>query len=342
MVSDQLSVVSTEEISVDERCERSEQQKDLSLFTDLKNDLLKLAKCPFRNNLVGKLQNIPVNDQRDNAVSSLRCLNRFYNFSSQTFATAVQYLDFVLSRVKVQNKYLSCLAAACYYISTKIHEEPEDIPSASELSQIHRQIWKASDLKRMELVVLEKLSWKLWPVTCPTVLEHICNLLHMMDPSLPENMLSEMLYKFEVCINYTDCVVYSVPTLALCLVQLYLKQMSRLSPVVSQHLLKLHEICDISDSELYECYQTVTKILDNYTNKPSSHPSCLPLPKPQPRLCLVTKPSMYGDTDLPTIYENPITTIHVSSDSDDSPVIRKTYDSWSYCILPGRCSITAK
>lgn len=319
------------------------ENEDATLFTDLKNNLMKLGKCPFSNNLTGKLQNVSANDQRDSAVSSLRCLNHFYNFSSQTFATAVHYLDLFLSKVKVQNKYLSCLAAVCHYIATKIHEEPEVTPSATELAHIHRQMWKASDLKRMELVVLGKLSWKLWPVTCPTILKSICDILIIVDPSLPETMLDELLHKFEICINYSDCIVFSVPTFALCLVQLYLKQFSCLCSAVSQYLLKLHEVCDISDSELYECYQTVTRLLHTYESNPGSHPTSLPLPKPQPRLCLVTKPSTYGDTDLPTIYENPITTIYVTSDSEDSTVVvKKGFDRWSSCVLPGRCSVTAE
>lgn len=88
-------------------------------------------------------------------------------------------------------------------------------PSATELAHIHRQMWKASDLKRMELVVLGKLSWKLWPVTCPTILKSICDILNIVDPSLPETMIDDLLLKFEICINYSDCVVYSVSLLLL-------------------------------------------------------------------------------------------------------------------------------
>lgn len=97
-------------------------------------------------------------------------------------------------------------------------------PSATELAHIHRQMWKASDLKRMELVVLGKLSWKLWPVTCPTILKSICDILNIVDPSLPETMIDELLHKFEICINYSDCVVYSVSLLLLLLSNFYLFQ----------------------------------------------------------------------------------------------------------------------
>ena len=71
-------------------------------------------------------------------------------------------------------------------------------------------MWKSSDLKRMELVVLEKLSWKLWPVTCPTILKHVCDILNKIDASLPDTLLDDLLQRFEVCINYNDILVYGV------------------------------------------------------------------------------------------------------------------------------------
>lgn len=34
-------------------------------------------------------------------------------------------ITIIFDSFQVQNKYLSCLVAACHYISTKINEEPE-------------------------------------------------------------------------------------------------------------------------------------------------------------------------------------------------------------------------
>ena len=62
---------------------------------------------------------------RDSAVSSIRVMQRFYNFGADTFASAVAYMDMFLSKVKVKRRYLSCISAACFYLSAKMNEESE-------------------------------------------------------------------------------------------------------------------------------------------------------------------------------------------------------------------------
>lgn len=61
----------------------------------------------------------------------------------------------------------------------------------------------------------------------------------------------------------------------------------------------------MSDAEFYECQAAVGQVLDNYKNSPKTHPRCLPTPKPFLRPNLVSRPSLYGDSELPAIEENP-------------------------------------
>lgn len=49
----------------------------------------------------------------------------------------------------------------------------------------------------------------------------------------------------------------------------------------------------------------VSKVLSSYENHPKHHPPCLPTPKPFPRPNLISRPSLYGDSELPAIEENP-------------------------------------
>lgn len=67
----------------------------------------------------------------------------------------------------------------------------------------------------------------------------------------------------------------------------------------------------VKDSEIFECHSNITCILSNFTNRPESHPSCLPIPKPQPRRSIVSRPSYYGDSDLPTIEEEESVTVSI-------------------------------
>lgn len=68
----------------------------------------------------------------------------------------------------------------------------------------------------------------------------------------------------------------------------------------------------VSDAEFYECQAAVGQVLDNYKNSPKTHPRCLPTPKPFLRPNLVSRPSLYGDSELPAIEENPSLEVAVS------------------------------
>lgn len=68
----------------------------------------------------------------------------------------------------------------------------------------------------------------------------------------------------------------------------------------------------MSDAEFYECQAAVGQVLDNYKNSPNTHPRCLPTPKPFLRPNLVSRPSLYGDSELPAIEEKPSLEVVVS------------------------------
>lgn len=283
--------------------------------------------------------------QRDRAVSTIRCLTHFYTCTSVTYATAVSCLDRFLARVKVQPKYYSCVATACFYLSIKFLDEDENAPSATQLSNLMQHAWKSSDLKRMEMVILQKLDWNLWVETCPSLLKNLCDIIQNFTTS---PMLDQLIQKFETCINYSSCAIYSTATLALALIHHSLKESNLMNDAVRQCVLDLHNICQVSDAEFYECQAAVGQVLDNYKNSPKTHPRCLPTPKPFLRPNLVSRPSLYGDSELPAIEEKPSLEVVVSETESD--ILIKYVDqkyvyggqSWSRCILPQKsatCSL---
>lgn len=325
-----------------------------------KDSTVKTRLGPSKEHLLEKLREIvkqfpapkldnSISAQRDKAVSTIRCLTHFYNCNSSTYATAVSCLDRFLAKVKVQPKYYSCLATACFYLSSKFHEENEDVPSATELSNLMQHAWKSSDLKRMETVVLQKLDWKLWVQTCPSLLKTLCDIICTTTKVLDHQFLSQLVQKFEICINYSSCAIYSTACLALSLLQHGLKEKELLDNAMNQCLFNLHNVCQVSDAELYECHDAVSQVLDNYRNSPKSHPSCLPMPKPFLRPNLVSRPSLYGDSELPAIEEDPSVNLLVSETESENEEIRVSNQkfvfgghSWSTCILPQKsatCSL---
>ena len=66
-----------------------------------------------------------------------------------------------------------------------------------------------------------------------------------------------------------------------------------------------------------ESLNTVSGIVENYENEAKDHPPCLFSPKPQPRLKLVSRPSYYGATGLPTISELDLDMTGLGLESDE-------------------------
>jgi len=101
---------------------------------------------------------------RNEAVHNLRFMhNAFFTLSAETFCKAVNLIDRFIVKVKVKPKYVSCVAAAAYYVAAKLSETTSDIdlPCPDALVQISRCGGSAADLIRMEEILMSKLGGNL-------------------------------------------------------------------------------------------------------------------------------------------------------------------------------------
>ncbi|KAL3880771.1 hypothetical protein ACJMK2_032986 [Sinanodonta woodiana] len=275
------------------------------------HQLREMAEREFEDHIFPKLplcdessESVCLND-RDSAVTSLRCLQMFYRFGADTFATAVHILDRFLSRIKVKRKYLSCVTAATYFLSAKFHEDSETTPKATELSHLHQLVWKSSDLKRMELIILEKLGWDLWSRTTPlSFLRIIFSILQLLDiPGLVKGLFETVTKLLEICLNHTICAHFRPCTLAVCALRYYIKHYGPASIIINFLLLDVQNICQIADSEMLDCYCAVSKQLLDYDSQVLSSPPSLPVrKKPMFKFGHRSRLSFY-ENSLPTIQE---------------------------------------
>ncbi|CAH8562389.1 unnamed protein product [Schistosoma intercalatum] len=83
----------------------------------------------------------------------------YYSLSSIIFCKAVCLMDLLVARVKVKPKYAMCVAAACYYITSKFERSSEHVsPTPESLVTLSRCGGTAADLTRMVEIILTKLG----------------------------------------------------------------------------------------------------------------------------------------------------------------------------------------
>lgn len=74
------------------------------------------------------------------------------------------------SYFQVKPKHLSCIGVCCFQLAARVIEEECDIPSAHEIIRISQCKCTASDLRRMETIIAEKLHFEFRATTALTFL----------------------------------------------------------------------------------------------------------------------------------------------------------------------------
>jgi len=112
------------------------------------------------------------------AVAWMRQVNNQTGYQCDTFALSVHILDTFIGLMKIHGKYLKCAAASSIYIASKILEEKESVQALETFLQMNRSKFTASDIVRMERIILDKIGWELLArPTSATFLEIYFNLL---------------------------------------------------------------------------------------------------------------------------------------------------------------------
>ncbi|TKY57857.1 Cyclin-D3-1 protein [Spatholobus suberectus] len=145
------------------------------LFWD-HEELSSLLTKEHHNELSNCLQNNPgLALSRGEAVEWLLKVNARYSFSTLTAVLSVNYLDRFLFSFRFQNEkpWLTQLAAvACLSLAAKVEETHVPLYVDLQLEE-SRYLFEAKTVKRMEILVLSTLGWKMNPVTPLSFLDYI-------------------------------------------------------------------------------------------------------------------------------------------------------------------------
>ncbi|XP_052793624.1 cyclin-I-like [Mya arenaria] len=203
---------------------------------------------------------------RDEVIGWLLGLNKRFHFTPETVALSIALTDRFLNLVKVRPKYLQCVAISCFYIAAKTLEEDEVLPSAVELVKASQCSCAVSDILRMEMIILDKLSWTVKTVTqidflhiihsllmCyyPQLLESVVN----MTPSRHMSILSRNLF---YCVANHKMAAFRPITLTLAVISLELEQ---ITPSWLSILYTVQKMAEVDVDTMIRCREIAAQIL---------------------------------------------------------------------------------
>ncbi|XP_019741081.1 cyclin-G2-like isoform X1 [Hippocampus comes] len=108
---------------------------------------------------------------RDARVEELWGLTSFFGYSTQTFVRAVNLFDRYLTLTKAQPKNVPRVSVCCLHLAAGATEAAKDVAPSQELIRISHTKFTASDLRRTETVVAQKLRPESPTVTAFTFLQ---------------------------------------------------------------------------------------------------------------------------------------------------------------------------
>ncbi|XP_020035168.1 cyclin-I isoform X2 [Castor canadensis] len=200
--------------------------------------------------------------QRDEVIQWLAKLKYQFNLYPETFALASSLLDRFLATVKAHPKYLSCIAISCFFLAAKTVEEDEKIPALKVLARDSFCGCSASEILRMERIILDKLNWDLHTAT-PLDFLHIFHaivvstrpqLLFSLPKLSPSQHLAVLTKQLLYCMACSQFLQFKGSMLALAMVSL---EMEKLIPDWLPLTIELLQKAQMDSSQLIHCRELV-------------------------------------------------------------------------------------
>ncbi|VDI39427.1 Hypothetical predicted protein [Mytilus galloprovincialis] len=239
-------------------------------------------------------------NQRDEAVRWMLFLNRRFGFTPETFGLSVSLLDRFHCLVKVRPKYLHCVAISCLYIAAKTLEEEEVIPSTVDLVKISQCSCSVAEILRMELAILNKLSWNSKFVTAVDFLHIIHGLLMNYFPQLlkglsdmtPSRHLGLLMRRLFCCYSDHRLMTFRPVTLAMTVICLELEQMT---PNWLSMVIMVQQMAKIDNEDFIQCREESGRFLTSNKLLPTGYK--FSAQKLLPKKSIKRKASILDDED---------------------------------------------
>jgi hypothetical protein len=289
--------------------------------------------------------------QRDAIVANLRLLNIFLNYRHDTFAHSVQLLDSVLSRVQVHQKFLSSIATCCLSIAAKANEPTSSRPpaaSAYELLSLGQPGGTLANLLYTEQIIAELLGIEMLAMSSATTPLVFLRLFHEIlatgcgDRWREKLNLTTIINNIEVLECQFEFTRFRADVLALALLGYHIQELVVVDGddiLTSSNMLvtiaELQYYCQISNAELAECRELVSRYLIQYGQQPTKLPRLRLSWSISRRTLHKMKPSTRAAQDLEPIMEDDVIgqtcRYHRRDDDEDSSPFDSELDNHVDC-----------
>ncbi|RUS75628.1 hypothetical protein EGW08_016621 [Elysia chlorotica] len=204
--------------------------------------------------------------QRDEAATWLTHLAAQFRFLPETCGLAVLLMDRVLLLVKVQAKYLQCVAVTCLFLAAKSLEEDENIPPTPDFVRKSRCGCSFSEISRMEMVILSKLDWNIRMPSAvdflhtihAVVVLHYPHLLSSLSDTSPSEHLTVVMRRLIRCLTWHGVLQFRPSTVALALISLELEQ---ITPGWLRLVHVLQRMTNVGSEQLMLCREEIAGFL---------------------------------------------------------------------------------
>lgn len=221
-----------------------------------------LKFAPSLSHLLASGEDYVTASQRDQSLLHLLKLSLHFGFEPETFSLAVNYTDRFLGRLKVHPKYLQCIALASLYLASKISEEEEFVPTASDFVAVSRAPCTAADLLRMERLIVQKLDWDLLLPSPILFLQKFCDLMEVLGYLTRDfacTIVQHILPKLLKLLCQNSFIEHKGSTLALAILQY---EIAPLSSSLSNALDDIIKILKIDYGDFIHCHGLIQDFMD--------------------------------------------------------------------------------
>lgn len=113
------------------------------------------------NKIITFDQNFQSFGQRSRILSNLKVIVQNFNYSKNTFYSAVSYVDCVLTKIDLPDEYINLFTYCCCVIAAKVIEPQSEIPLLENSVEFFKNTFSAKIIKDMENQILQLLQFNL-------------------------------------------------------------------------------------------------------------------------------------------------------------------------------------